>query len=125
MDPLMQSMATEISIKVMTEIEELADEIMTDHAQIIDCDRKRNANREALRILRNKPTSRKEWFCVGNLFLKLAHDTTVNIIEDNQLYLDKESKKIQDELKPKVKTLHELEGKDDVKGFDLKNINEE
>ena len=118
-------MAAEISLKVMAEVEELADEIMTDRAQIVDCDKKRNANREALRALRKNPDNDKEWFCIGNLFVKLSHDTAVSIIEEDQVAINQQSNKLQDELKPKVKTLHELEGRDGAKGFDLKNINEE
>ena len=117
-------MAAEISLKVMAEIEELADEIMTDRAQMVDCDKKRNANREALHALKRTHGNEKEWFCVGNLFLKLSHSTVENIIEEDQMALNKQSKKLQEELKPKVKTLHKLEGRGGAEGFDLKNINE-
>ena len=122
MDPLMQSLSTELSIKTITEIEELAEEIMTDKAQIIDCDKKRNSNREALRTLKSS-CANKEWFCIGNLFIKVSRNTSVKILEDDQTLLDEQTQQIQNGLKAKIKTLHQLEGRQDVKGFDLKNIN--
>lgn len=122
-DPLMQSLSTEISLKTITEIEELAEEIMTDKAQMIDCDKKRNINREAIRALKKSPSD-KEWFCIGNLFVKLTHDSSVKIIEDDQKLLDDQTYKLQDNLKSKVKKLHELEGGKSVEGFNLKSINE-
>merc|ERR1711872_970139 len=89
-----QSMAAEISLKVMAEVEELADEILTDKAQIVDCDKKRNANREALRALKKNADNDKEWFCIGNLFVKLSHSAAVDIIENDQIALNEQSKKL-------------------------------
>ncbi|XP_057296403.1 p53 and DNA damage-regulated protein 1-like [Hydractinia symbiolongicarpus] len=113
---------TELTLKTITEIEELAEDILTDRAQIIDCDKKRNSNREALQELK-KTKDNKHWFCIGNLFLKVPISNTVKMLQKDQETLDNEVKKIHNGLKPKVKKLHELEGLPDVKGFDLTSVN--
>lgn len=91
-------------------------------SQIIDCDKKRNSNREALQELK-KTEDNKHWFCIGNLFLKVPISNTVYMLQKDQETLDNEVKKIHNGLKPKVKKLHELEGLPDVKGFDLTSVN--
>lgn len=119
---MLNSRVTELTLKTVTEIEELAEEIMVDRAQMVDYDKKRNSNREALSALKNQPRD-KHWFCFGNTFLKLSHDHSKEILEKDQKFMNGEMKKIQDGLKPKVQKLHELEGRPDVKGFELKSCN--
>ena len=120
-DGMLQSRVAELTLSTVTEIEELAEEILTDRAHIISCDKKRNANREALRAIKVNPCE-KRWVCFGNLFIKLSNDHSVSLIKNDQEFLEKELSKVHDALKPKVKKLHNLEGLPDVKGFDLKGI---
>ena len=119
-DHLLQKRFTEQTLHTVAEIEELAEEILTDRAQIIDCDKKRNSNREALRALNKTPSGGKEWVCYGNLFMKIPNKQAVDLIENDQNKLEKEITTLHDGLKPKVKKLHELEGLPDVSGYDLK-----
>lgn len=120
-DGMLQSQVTELTLRTVTEIEELAEEILTDRAQIIDYDKKRNSNREALNALKSNIET-KQWICFGNLFLKIQHENVVKTIDDEQKELNREINKIHQELKPKLKKLHELEGLEDVKGFDLNGV---
>ena len=120
METMLNSQTTESTLKTVTEIEELAEEILVDRAQIIDYDKKRNSNREALRAIKKQPEN-KHWFCIGNSFIKVTHDHCQNILEKDQSYMDNEIKRLHIGLKPKVSKLFELEGRPDVKGFDLKS----
>lgn len=117
---MLRSQETEVTLKSVTEIEELAEEILVDRAQIVDYDKKRNSNREALRAIKKEPEN-KHWFCIGNNFIKVSHDHCKNILSKDQTFMDNEIKKLHSGLKPKVSKLHELEGRPSVKGFDLKS----
>nr|XP_006814317.1 PREDICTED: p53 and DNA damage-regulated protein 1-like [Saccoglossus kowalevskii] len=82
------------------EVEGLAEEIVTDKHQIIDLDRKRNKNREALRALgKMQPVPGKD-----------------------QNNIESEIGKLRDNLKPKVSKLRELEGRPEAKGFNLEAL---
>jgi len=119
---MLSSQMTELTLKTVTEIEELAEEILVDRAQIVDYDRKRNNNREALTAIKKEPAN-KHWFCIGNSFIKISHEHSKSILQNDQNFMDKEISMLQDGLKPKVCKLHELEGRSDVKGFNLKGAN--
>ncbi|KAJ8041964.1 p53 and DNA damage-regulated protein 1 [Holothuria leucospilota] len=123
------SRGTEFVLRHLGELEELAEEVLTAKQQIVDLDKKRNQNREALRALQNKRKASskesKEWVCFGNTFLKLPHCKTEEMLKEDQKQLDTEIEKLRDELKPKVKRLRDMEGLPDVKGFDLKSLTKE
>ena len=117
---MLRSQSTEVTLKAVTEIEELAEEILVDRAQIVDYDKKRNSNREALWAIKKQPEN-KHWFCIENNFIKVSHNHCKDILEKDQTFMDNEIKKLNSGLKPKVYKLHELEGRPNVKGFDLKS----
>lgn len=119
---MLQGQVAELTLKTISEIEELAEEILTDRAQIIDYDKKRNDNREAINAIKDNP-SKKQWFCVGNLFIKIPEEQAKQILVEDQQKIEAEMNKLRNSLKPKVKKLHELEGLQEVKGFDLKGMN--
>ena len=120
-DPMLQSQVTEITVRTITEIEELAEEILTDRAQIIDFDKKRNGNREALRETRMNPRD-KQWICIGNLFLKISQTHVTEMLKNDQNQIEIEIANVHNGLKPKLKKLHELEGLPYTDSFDLKSI---
>ena len=120
-DPMLQSQVTEITVRTITEIEELAEEILTDRAQIIDFDKKRNGNREALRETRINPRD-KQWICIGNLFLKISQTHVTEMLKNDQNQIEIEIANVHNGLKPKLKKLHELEGLPNTDSFDLKSI---
>jgi len=116
------SLASQV-LQRFSELEELAQEIMEDKHQIIELDKKRNTNREALRALKTKDTTgvktSKSWVCFGNMFLKLPSSNVQTMLQQDQKNLDEEISRLRKDLKPKVSKLHELEGLPEVKGFDL------
>ena len=119
---MLQGQVAELTLKTISEIEELAEEILTDRAQIIDYDKKRNGNREAINAIKDN-SSKKQWFCVGNLFIKIPEEQAKQLLVEDQQKIEAEMNKLRNNLKPKVKKLHELEGLQEVKGFDLKGMN--
>ncbi|XP_002160753.2 p53 and DNA damage-regulated protein 1 [Hydra vulgaris] len=120
-DSMLQSQITEITLRTITEIEELAEEIISDRAQIIDFDKKRCGNRQALRETKVNPKD-KQWICIGNLFLKISQKQAIEMLKNDQNQIEKEIANVHNGLKPKLKKLHELEGLPSTDGFDLKSI---
>jgi len=114
---------TSHALQRFSELEELAQEIMEDKHQIVELDKKRNTNREALRALKKEDSSglktSKSWVCFGNMFLKLPNSNIQSMLQQDQKNLDEEIGRLRKDLKPKVSKLHELEGLPEVKGFDL------
>ncbi|XP_036388001.1 p53 and DNA damage-regulated protein 1 isoform X1 [Megalops cyprinoides] len=108
-------------LKYLTEVEEAAEDVLADKQQIVDLDAKRNRNREALSALRNdsQQSEEKVKVCFGNMFIKLPKATTKQMIQKDQEQLDKEISDLHKRLKAKVNHLHELQGKPDLKGYNL------
>lgn len=110
--------------------EAAAQDVLSDKQQIVELDGKRNKGREALRQLKNshsgaKPGEVKSWVCFGNTFMKMDTAACVEMLETDQKTIDSEINSLRDGLKPKVSRLHQLEGRAQVKGFDLKGMNTE
>lgn len=114
------------TIELLAQIENAADEILADKSQIVELDRKRNQNREAIRALSKTHETKndKVWFCLGKTFVKFPTKTAENLLNDNRILLDTEINKIRDELKTKVAHLYKLEGDDRLNpGYFLKSLN--
>ncbi|CAH3042187.1 unnamed protein product [Pocillopora meandrina] len=110
------------TLQKFAELEELAQEIMEDKQQIIELDKQRNTNREALRMLKKddkRGLTSKPWVCFGNMFIKLPSSNVQAMLQQDQKNLEEEISRLRKDLKPKVSKLHELEGLPEVKGFDL------
>ncbi|XP_009214628.1 p53 and DNA damage-regulated protein 1 isoform X3 [Papio anubis] len=63
--------------------------------------------------------------CFGNMFIKMPHPETKEMIEKDQDHLDKEIEKLRKQLKVKVNRLFEAQGKPELKGFNLNPLNQD
>lgn len=116
--------------KLLTKIELTADDIIDTKQQIVNLDAKRHKTREALNRLKdqrtNNPNStRKNWVCLGDMFIRLNHNEARNLILDDSYHIDQGIEKLRDELQEKVGKLRELEGKPEITGFNLKPLKKE
>jgi len=109
-------------VTCLADLEEAAEDILTDRQTIIDLDRTRNGNREALRHLR-KQEEKKSWIIMGSTFFKLDTESVETILNKDQEKLDKEINDLRDNLKKKMDRIKDLEGRPALKGFDLKPLN--
>ncbi|XP_076061964.1 p53 and DNA damage-regulated protein 1-like isoform X4 [Oratosquilla oratoria] len=115
-------------LQYLEDLEEVAEEVLSDRQEIINLDRRRNSNREALRTLRDITSlnaGSKTWICIGNQFLRLPKKQAVSSIEKEQKQIDDEIKSLNDGLKTKVNRLNDLENKEAYRGTDLKPLNAE
>lgn len=137
---------TDRIVNYLTDLEQVAEEILTDRQTIIDYDRKRNANRESLRDLR-KSDEKKTWIAMGNTFFKLEKTAVESMIQKGMLHfvsmkcvmygmkaiiqtnfpdqkkLDTAINELRDNLKQKVDKVRDIEEKPALKGFNLKPLN--
>ncbi|XP_030633736.1 p53 and DNA damage-regulated protein 1 [Chanos chanos] len=110
----------------LTEVEEAAEDVLADKQQIVDLDLKRNRNREALNALRNdRSLNDKANVCFGNMFIRLPKEKTKTMIQKDQEQIDKEISELRKRLKAKVNHLNELQGKPELKGYNLSPLSNE
>ncbi|XP_052039917.1 p53 and DNA damage-regulated protein 1 [Apodemus sylvaticus] len=122
----MLSPEAERVLRYLVEVEELAEAVLSDKRQIVDLDTKRNQNREGLRALqKDLSVSEDVMVCFGNMFIKMPHPKTKEMIQKDQEHLDKEIEKLRSQLKVKVNRLFEAQGKPELKGFNLNPLNQD
>ncbi|XP_063072601.1 p53 and DNA damage-regulated protein 1 [Engraulis encrasicolus] len=107
-------------LEYLTEVEEAAEDVLSDKQQIVDLDKRRNSNREALNALRKHMSGEdKAKVCLGNMIIRFPKDKTIQMIERDQEQLDKEICDLRNRLKDKVNRLQELQGKPELEGYNL------
>lgn len=120
--------------------EKVADKILMNKQELLNWDKKRQSNREALRELR-KSEDKKAWITVGSMLVEVDKLKAIDILSkgrkangtsgwDAHSYLiteqseiDKEANKIRDEQLVLVKRHKDLEMDKMPSGFDLKPMN--
>lgn len=109
----------------LSEIESTAESILADKEQVVELDRRRQKNREALRCLQNaeQETLRRPWVCIGNMFMKIPRGRTVELLMQEQEKLEEEIQTLRRKLKKNVQLLREMEGRSEIQGFDLEPLN--
>ncbi|KAK7080060.1 p53 and DNA damage-regulated protein 1 [Halocaridina rubra] len=117
----------------LVEVEEAAEDILSDQQEIVSLDRRRNTNRQALRQLRSTSPSKqavagtrvsnqKDWICIGNMFLRLPKEFVVDSIEKEEKQLDTEIRNLRNGLRNKVNLLNDLEDKQETLGTNIKPL---
>ena len=105
----------------LREIEEAAEEVLSDKQEIVDLDRKRCQNREAIRATTTSSSS-SQWLAMGNCFFKLPQDKAKTLLQKDQYRLDVEINTLRSNLKPKVNNLRDKEGQPELKGHGSKAL---
>ncbi|KAF9135895.1 p53 and DNA damage-regulated protein 1 [Mortierella sp. 14UC] len=103
----------------------VAEDILTNKELMIDYDRRRNSNREALSKLRKELSQEKKvWVNLGDMFVKMPKENVETMIRKDQTTLDEEIADIRETMKQKVVELEKLEGGDGSKAraFQLKGM---
>lgn len=105
------------SLKYLTEIEEMGEEIIVDRQDIISLDKRRCQNREAKRSI--PKNNKKIWLTIGSTLFKVPATKAKEIIERDEVKLDVEINTMRSNLKVKVNKLRDLEHKGPVPGLML------
>jgi hypothetical protein len=90
--------------------------VLAERQQIIDLERRRNANREALASLRrlerqggDVASNSKHWVCLGDVFVKRPHGATRGILEEDEKRIGAEVEALRASVKKKTSQLCELD----------------
>ncbi|XP_049887310.1 p53 and DNA damage-regulated protein 1 [Pectinophora gossypiella] len=105
-------------LKYLVSAEKLAEEILSDRREIVLLDKRRNANREALRDL-SKSGQQKCWVTVGSVLIKNDLRTTKDLLDEDQKQLNIDINKLRSDLRVKVNDLRDLEMQPPVPGLML------
>merc|ERR1711865_24760 len=101
-------------IATLTEIEIVAEELLTAQQQVVDLDRRRNKNREALGAIRRTEVSgKKVWMCHGDFFVRTGIGDAATSLKSEQERLDGEISKLREDMKRKASKLADLEHRHD------------
>ncbi|XP_047117148.1 G patch domain and ankyrin repeat-containing protein 1 homolog isoform X1 [Schistocerca piceifrons] len=106
------------SLRLLSEIEEIGEEILRDRNEVVALDRRRNQTREALRAIQ-KSTADKVWVSVGSLLIKIPEKKATEMLKRDQIQVDVEINKMRSELKLKVNKLRDMEHQAPVPGLML------
>jgi len=118
-------------ISLFEDLEFCGEKVLSTRQEIVDLDRRRNSNREAIRNLQRaskqhyKGDERKAWIAVGNTFLKIPSAKARTFLEQDQKQLDIEVNKLRSKLKDHVNELRDREGQEELKGFGLTALSKE
>ena len=115
----MSERALPVYLQTLKRSENLGEEVLADQQQVVELDKRRQTNRQAIRAVKNEREERKMWVMMGNEFVKVERKVLVSWLENDQKVLDKEINSIRDGLKSKVQALKQLEGEEIPKGFFL------
>ena len=115
----MSERALPVYLQTLKQSENLGEEGLADQQQVVELDKRRQTNRQAIRAVKNEREERKMWVMMGNEFVKVERKVLVSWLENDQKVLDKEINSIRDGLKSKVQALKQLEGEEIPKGFFL------
>jgi len=115
-------------IRLFEDLESAGEKVLSDRQEVVDLDRRRNSNRQAIRALQQSSKAQykgdlsKTWIAVGNTFLKIPTSNAKNMLESDQKLLDISVNKLRSKLKDDVNRLRDLEGKEELKGFGLQAL---
>ncbi|KAL3183439.1 hypothetical protein MRX96_033558 [Rhipicephalus microplus] len=110
----------------LADIELTAETILADKEQVVELDRRRQKNREALRALKQlEEDIHRPWVCIGNMFMKIPRHRTKELLEQEQEKLENEIGSLRKKLKNNVQSLREMEGRSEVQGFSLEPLSRE
>ena len=87
---MVESLTNEQLLIYLKEIELSAEDVLSDKQEIVDLDRRRNSNREALRALDRECAAHwrgdesKTWLAMGNSFLRLPARTAKEMLKTGE-----------------------------------------
>lgn len=72
------------SIEIINKTEELADKILVNKQELTVMDKRRQENREALRLI-EKSEEPKVWITIGSMLVKMKRDQAIELLKKGTL----------------------------------------
>ena len=109
----------------MKQMELLAEDILADKRKMIELDRRRQKNREALRALKNTDGVSRVWCVHGSSFVRTDRNVAEVSIAMEQAEIENELDVVRKHIKKTMQELRLLEGNKGIQDFDLKPLSKE
>ncbi|ALC41973.1 CG15863 [Drosophila busckii] len=109
------------SIQIITQTEELADKILANKHELIELDKRRQQNREALRLI-EKSEEEKTWITIGSILVKMKRHKAIELLKKDQQQIDQEINVMHSEQKVLVNKHRDTELKSPFSGTNLKAL---
>ncbi|XP_034476115.1 uncharacterized protein LOC117783052 [Drosophila innubila] len=108
-------------IEIINKTEELADKILANKQELTVMDKRRQQNREALRLL-EKSEEPKVWITVGSMLVKMKLEKATQLLKKDQQQIEQEINKIYSEQKILVNRHRDVEYRSPFSGTHLKPL---
>ena len=118
-EPLMRatSLALGGSGHAVLSTEALGEEVLVERSQMVELDRRRNLNREALAALRQSAKvhgaeaagAQKRWICLGDVFVRHSSSDAKAMLEADQARIEQEMEVLRKSVKRKTSKLCEID----------------
>lgn len=74
----------EQSYEIIMKTERVADQILQNRQELVELDRRRNSNREAIRDIK-KSSEKKVWITVGSILIQLDNQEAIQLMTEGLL----------------------------------------
>ncbi|XP_059613864.1 p53 and DNA damage-regulated protein 1 [Phlebotomus argentipes] len=111
----------EKTIELLEATERVADKILMNKQEIVELDKRRQANREALREVK-KSDEEKHWISVGCLLVQMTREKAAAMLEKDQRVIEDDIERLRTEQRNLVNELRDLEHLSPAKEFDIKPL---
>ncbi|XP_030558355.1 uncharacterized protein LOC115760921 [Drosophila novamexicana] len=109
------------SIEIITKTEELADKILVNKQELTVMDKRRQQNREALRLI-EKSEEPKVWITIGSMLVKMKRERAVELLKKDQEQINQQINVIYSDQKILVNKHRDVEFKSPFSGTNLKAL---
>ncbi|KAH8297439.1 hypothetical protein KR044_011864 [Drosophila immigrans] len=109
------------SVDIISQTEELADKILANKQELAVMDKRRQDNREALRLI-EKSEEPKAWITVGSMLVKMKRDQAIQLLKKDQQQIEQQINLIYSEQKILVNKHRDVEFKSPFSGTNLKPL---
>ncbi|KAI8117418.1 uncharacterized protein LOC111686709 [Lucilia cuprina] len=111
-------------MEILKSTEEVADQVLVNKQELINLDRRRQQNREAIREL-EKNTEKQEkkvWTTIGSMLVKLDRQKALELLKKDQTQIEREIKILQSDQKILVNKHRDLEHFSPYSGTNIKPL---
>lgn len=115
-------------VSLVQQSELLGDTVLRERGEMIEMDRTRQRNREALNELRRRKAAgeRSAYVCIGEQFIKFDMDKAMAMLQQDQVEVNERIETLRRQVKIHVQQLYEMENRGNmVEIFNLNPISSE
>ncbi|XP_065367585.1 p53 and DNA damage-regulated protein 1 [Calliphora vicina] len=111
-------------MEILKSTEEVADQVLVNKQELINLDRRRQQNREAIRELEKNPEQqeKKIWTTIGSMLVKLDRQKALELLKNDQSQIEREIQILQSDQKILVNKHRDLEHFSPYSGTHIKAL---